>query len=77
MVIVLLTLMQRIMMMRTMMSSVPIDSSVLMYLNCYSFSEKEATAMENPVMECKHTCISYFCTVVMLTLSPISETAEL
>jgi hypothetical protein len=64
-------------MMRTMMSRDPICSSVLMYLNRYSFSEKEATAMENSVMECKHTCISYFCTIVMLTLSSISETAEL
>jgi hypothetical protein len=48
-----------------------------MYLNRYSFLEKEATVMENPAMECKHTGISYFCTIVMLTLSPISETAEL
>jgi hypothetical protein len=69
-------------MMRTMMSRDPIRSSVLMYLNRYSFSEKEVTAMKNSAMKnsamkCKHTCIFYFCTIVMLTLSPISETAEL
>jgi hypothetical protein len=77
MVIVLLMLMQKIMMRRTMMSRVSIDPSVLTYLIPYSFSEREVTMLKKTLMKGKHFCIPFFCPVAMLTLSPISDTVEL